>query len=142
MIFEANLEEDGEIVFLTFEDIEFIHNLALIEGGRTGELKTSDLQSALGRPLNYHQYDNQNDLIRLAAVLWHGVSEAHGFVDGNKRTAMLAALAFLEANGIELDSKISSWQPGFFVDTSYQQRKFNIDTLDHYLRTHCRWIAE
>ena len=35
--------------------------------------------------------------------LFH-VSQAHGFVDGNKRAALAAALAFLSLNGYEIDA--------------------------------------
>jgi death-on-curing protein len=38
-----------------------------------------------------------------AAYLFH-VSQAHGFVDGNKRAALAAALAFLALNGQEIDA--------------------------------------
>ena len=38
-----------------------------------------------------------------AAYLFH-ISQAHGFVDGNKRAALAAALAFLSINGYELDA--------------------------------------
>lgn len=34
-----------------------------------------------------------------AAVLAHGIAESQCFVDGNKRTALVAALTFLKVNG-------------------------------------------
>jgi len=39
------------------------------------------------------------DLIEQAALLAVGISQAQAFVDGNKRTAFLAADVFLRANG-------------------------------------------
>lgn len=39
------------------------------------------------------------DLAQQAAVLLCGVSESQSFIDGNKRTALVVALTFLEVNG-------------------------------------------
>ena len=41
-------------------------------------------------------------LIKLAAALCFHICQAHGFEDGNKRTAVAAAITFLNINGIEL----------------------------------------
>ncbi len=139
--FILNSDEDGEIVFITLDDIFYFHDLALIEGGKHGDLKTDDLIGALGRPQNYYLYEQEDDLVRLAAILWHGISQAHGFADGNKRTALLSAIAFLAANGLEIDKRAESWNPGVLVDELYKKHAFCVDVLDHYLRTHCRWIV-
>jgi prophage maintenance system killer protein len=39
------------------------------------------------------------DLIRLAALLAVGISQAQAYLDGNKRTAYHATLVFLKVNG-------------------------------------------
>ncbi len=135
--------EDGEdIVFLSLDDIHFLHELALKTGGREGDLKIHDLESALGRPQNAHFYEREDDLITLAAYLWHGVSSAHGYQDANKRTALLAALTFLEANGIEADINVSASEPGLFVEECYKNENFEISVLEKYLRSRCHWIDE
>lgn len=142
MKFDTSVGEDVEVFFLDLPTVVSIHNLALRQGGRPGDLKINDLESALGRPQNYFYYEQERDLIKLAAVLWHGVSEAHGFEDANKRTALLSSLSFLEANGIELDPSVSGWDPGTFVETLYREKRFSVEILEHYLKTHCRWITE
>lgn len=38
----------------------------------------------------------------MAAAYWYSLSENHPFVDGNKRTALLACETFLNLNGLEL----------------------------------------
>lgn len=139
MMFAIDPEED-EIIFLSFEQVDQIHEIALTAGGRPGPLKLDDLRSALGRPQNAHCYEGINDLITLAAYLWHGVSMAHGYNDGNKRTGLLAALSFLEANGIEADVNIGSAEFGRFVEHHFQHHSFTIPILDSYLRTRCHWI--
>jgi death-on-curing protein len=60
------------------------------------------LESAVMRPQMAEHYASA-DLIRQAAVLGVGISQAQAFVDGNKRTALFALVTFLEANGCSLD---------------------------------------
>lgn len=49
------------------------------------------------RPANYRHYRDA-DVSLQAAALAHGIAERQVFVDGNKRTAVLAMLYFLEGN--------------------------------------------
>lgn len=134
------LEEGDEIAFLGLEVVHYIHELALKEGGLQGLLKVQDLESALGRPQNAHSYTGENDLVTLAAYYWHGVSSAHGYCDANKRTAFLAALTFLEMNGIEIDESVSAVEPGKFIEDLYKKDIFEVSELESYLRMRCRWI--
>ncbi len=41
----------------------------------------------------------ERDVVRLATTLLYGVAKNHAFEQGNKRTATVAALVFLEVNG-------------------------------------------
>ena len=45
-------------------------------------------------------YYGQGDLFDLAAAYAYHIAENQPFVDGNKRTAITTALAFLEFNGV------------------------------------------
>ena len=94
----------------------------------------------MGRPADHHFYEDERDLIRLAAIVWHAVSVSHGFKDGNKRAGLLSAFAFLAANGTEPDPSVSTEEPGTFTDACFQQNRFTVEVLDRYLRTRCRWI--
>ena len=54
----------------------------------------------------------QADLALQAAVLAHGIAERQVFIDGNKRTALIVMLLFLEANGHRLtasESDLFEW---------------------------------
>ena len=42
------------------------------------------------------------DMARLAAAYAYGICNNHGFMDGNKRTALVTAELFLTLNGYEL----------------------------------------
>jgi death-on-curing protein len=58
------------------------------------------LESALDRPRNKWAYE-QAELPELAAAYGYGIARNHPFVDGNKRTSLLAIYTFLGMNGIE-----------------------------------------
>jgi len=55
-----------------------------VDGGAPGILNHSAVQSAIARP--YHGYHPR--IHQKAAALVHGIVTNHGFVDGNKRTAL------------------------------------------------------
>ena len=57
------------------------------------------LESAVMRPRTAAHYE-QADLVRQAALLAVGISQAQAFLDGNKRTAYQAADTFLWINGL------------------------------------------
>ncbi len=56
------------------------------------------LESAAMRAQTAAYYEDA-DLIRQAAILAVSISQAQAFVDGNKRTALIAMDTFLEENG-------------------------------------------
>lgn len=88
---------DGEILLL-------LHRAALAEhGGLDGMRDPGLLDSALARPMNLHAYEGETDLCRLAASYAGGIVRNHPFADGNKRAAFLAAIVFLERNGVVPD---------------------------------------
>lgn len=59
------------------------------------------LSSAVMRPQMAAHYE-EADLIRQAALLAIGISQAQAFVDGNKRTAFATLKLFLNLNGRDL----------------------------------------
>jgi death-on-curing protein len=75
------------------------------------------LESALARPM--HTFDGQllfPTLIERAAALLHGVATAHGFFDGNKRTAWLCTATYLEREGSPLQEIPALVVADFVVD--------------------------
>jgi death-on-curing protein len=78
-----------------------IHDEQLaIHGGSQGLRDASLLDSALDRPRNKWAYE-QADLASLAAAYGFGIARNHPFVDGNKRTSLLAIYTFLGLNGVD-----------------------------------------
>lgn len=85
--------------------LEAIHDAQLREhGGAPGIRDEGLLESALARPRQKFAYARQPDLAALAAAYAFGVAKNHGFVDGNKRTAFMAAYVFLGLNGHDLEA--------------------------------------
>jgi len=72
-------------------------------GGAAGMRDEALLESALARPRNLFAYaERPPSLSRLAAAYAWGIANNHPFFDGNKRTALVVAFAFLERNGVEM----------------------------------------
>lgn len=79
-----------------------IHEQQISEhGGSLGIRDLGAIESALGRPKNLLQ-DNNPDIFDLAAAYGFGLSQNHGFIDGNKRTAYVVTRLFLALNGQDI----------------------------------------
>lgn len=70
-------------------------------GGGHGTRDAGMLESALFRPQNLAAYGDPT-AFDLAASYAFGIARNHPFVDGNKRTAFVAATLFLRLNGYVL----------------------------------------
>lgn len=133
-------EDFDEVVFPTLEEAIYIHdNFALLTGGLAGISKPHDLEGAIGRPQQAAMYDLEADFVKIAAYYWHGISTSHGFADGNKRTGLLVAVAFLEANGFEVEMEEN--HPGEMVDAWMASGEFEIPLLDNYLRERTSYLG-
>lgn len=94
----------NEPVWLSVELVIAMHDEQLRQfGGPEGLRDPGALESALGRAQNRFHYQN-GILPELAAAYCFGIARNHAFVDGNKRTALLAIVTFLELNGVEFDA--------------------------------------
>ena len=88
--------------FLTRRVVEAMHAEQLRRhGGAQGLRDENALESALSRAENKSAY-GEPDIYELAAAYVFGLARNHAFVDGNKRTAIVAAGAFLIINGHRL----------------------------------------
>lgn len=71
-------------------------------GGSDGMRDETLLDSALAKPLNVFAYADDPDLFRLAASYAFGIARNHAFVDGNKRTALVVSITFLDLHGWDI----------------------------------------
>jgi death-on-curing protein len=88
------------IRYLSLADVVAIHERVMRRLGDEPKYLRSEglLESAVTRSKMAAWYEGA-DLVRQAALLGAGISQAQAFLDGNKRTAYLALITFLEING-------------------------------------------
>lgn len=90
----------SEPIFLTFDEVRRIHARSLVEhGGSDGTRDPGLVESALASAKNTIYYAH-GDLFEVAASYAFHLAESQAFIDGNKRTAVAAALVFLARNGV------------------------------------------
>lgn len=130
----------AEIRYLSLADVLALHQ-AMMEKFGTGPAPLREeglLESAIMRPRMAAYYE-EVDIIRQAALLAVGVSQAQAFLDGNKRTAFAACDVFLRLNGITI--------VGDPIDVALQleavaERTGNLeaatDRFESWLRVHVR----
>lgn len=85
-------------------ELLLIHEKVIAEtGGNKGVLNFGNLKAAVSRP--FAAFGNQElfpSLTARIAAQIHAISSYHPFVDGNKRTALVAADVCLRLNGYRL----------------------------------------
>jgi death on curing protein len=92
----------SEIFFPDMEEVLLIHAEIIREtGGSEGLRDAGALESALKAAENRLFYET-DDLAILGATFAYHLSQAHAFVDGNKRVAAVVSELFLELNGAKL----------------------------------------
>ncbi len=88
--------------FLSWEIIEQLHADSLsLFGGSAGVRDRGLVESALAAGKNTYYYGGGN-LFEIAAAYAFHIAEAQAFLDGNKRTAVAAALTFLKGNDVTM----------------------------------------
>jgi len=115
--------------------IDAVHDAQIAEhGGADGLRDEGALDSALARPVNLNAY-GETDVFRLAAAYAFGIVRNHPFVDGNKRTAFLAAYVFLRTNGHEI---IADEVGATTAVLALAAGEIGEDEFSEWLRRNCR----
>ncbi len=90
--------------WLTVEMVDALHEMQIAQfGGSSGTRDDGLVDSALARPKNLAAYGEPR-IAELAAAYAFGIARNHPFIDGNKRTAFMAAYVFLGLNGLRLET--------------------------------------
>lgn len=93
-----------EVEWIDFDVVRAYHNRQIAEHGGTEGLRDEGLlRSALARPENLNAYGEGVDIAALAASYAFGIAKNHPFMDGNKRTALVVSVSFLNLNGFDFD---------------------------------------
>lgn len=89
----------SEPIWVPARAVHIIHDRQIARhGGASGLRDEGLLQNALQRPVNKWRYEDAN-MFECAAGYAFGITKAHVFVDGNKRTAFVTCVTFLRLNG-------------------------------------------
>ena len=91
-------------IFLRKEDLIAVHQRLIDQsGGSHGTLNEGGLESAIAAVENRVCYEDADVVACAATYGWH-LTQAHAFVDGNKRVGAAALEIFLDANGWSVDA--------------------------------------
>jgi death-on-curing protein len=86
--------------FLSLVEVLYLHNESLARfGGSAGVREPGLVESAMGSAQNAFWYGG-GDLFDVAAAYAFHIAESQAFIDGNKRTAAVSAIVFLQRNGV------------------------------------------
>ena len=84
--------------FLELDEVHELHRASLAAfGGADGIRDSGMIESALASAINTSLYGNGDAFDVAAAYAFH-IAQAQAFFDGNKRSAIASALAFLALN--------------------------------------------
>ena len=94
------------VLFLTLDEVLIAHEEQIrLYGGAAGIRDTCLLLSAMGNvEATFGGVFFHETIFEMAAAYLHGICRNHPFVDGNERTALSAALTFLDTNRIEVQA--------------------------------------
>jgi len=92
--------------FLDTADVLTLHaDQVELYGGEHGLRDLGLLESAVAQArAAFGGQFLHNDLFEMAAAYLFHIVQNHPFIDGNKRAGTVAALVFLDLNGIEIDA--------------------------------------
>jgi death on curing protein len=92
--------------FLSVEDVLYLHSDQVdLYGGHHGIRDQGLLESAVAQPqAMFGGKYLHKDLFEMAAAYLFHLVQNHPFFDGNKRTGAVAAMVFLEFNGIDINA--------------------------------------
>ncbi|MDO5059157.1 MAG: type II toxin-antitoxin system death-on-curing family toxin [Neisseria sp.] len=88
---------------ISVELVPAIHETILSsEAGLQGVPDAAKLEGALSRIDSWQQYADTQDIFEIAALYAVAIAKAHAFPDGNKRTALVTMLVYLDLQGISI----------------------------------------
>ena len=129
------------ILFLDIEDVLAIHADQIRRYGGSGGVRDEGLLlSALAMPQAafFGEYAHKDIYEMAAAYLFHIVMN-HPFIDGNKRTGTVGAIAFLKLNGIWVKPDNEAFVE--FVLAVAQSEK-NKPQITAFLKQHSRPLSQ
>lgn len=123
--------------FITLEQLLALHVIAIgVGGGSNGLRDLGRLEAAVAAQSQFvFGEELYPTLFDKAGALCRGIIADHPFTDGNKRTAMLSALTFIELNGYKFAAK-----PGELEDFAVKiaTDKLSVGQVAAWFKTHAK----
>lgn len=111
---------------ISFDDILALHEMSIADyGGSKGLRDRGLLESAIARP--FQTFGGEYlypSVVEKAAAIMESIIVNHPFVDGNKRTGVLAAVTLLLEYSINLNAKEEALY-NFVIDVSTGKAKYD-----------------
>jgi death-on-curing protein len=124
----------NEPLWISKKAVLAMHSAQLAEhGGSDGIRDETLVDSALAKPLNVLAYADSPDIFRLAASYAFGNARNHAFVDGNKRTALVVSITFLDRNGWDI---VAAKEDVYFTFLHLADGSLSEEELADWFRKH------
>jgi death on curing protein len=123
---------ESPYLYLTISQIRELHDSVIqAYGGTDGLRGLASLDSIVEAPQNV-AYFQEGDVFEQASAYAFAIVQHNPFMDGNKRTALVAALVFLEINGI----KEHDYNESLLVQAMLYlaEGKMNVELFAQFLR--------
>ena len=123
------------MLFLYKIEVIKIHKKLIEEfGGIHGLRDEGALESALASAKNRACYENAGVAICVATYAYH-LTQAHAFIDGNKRIAAAVSEIFVEINGLKMNTTNDQIVELFLSIASGEKSKNDVEQI------FSRWIS-
>lgn len=125
------------IKYLSLEEVVYLHQEIIKKtGGKEGIREFGLLHAALERSkATFGGEDLYPDVFTKAAALIQSLILNHPFIDGNKRTGLVALIGFLKINKIRLRANGDQLLK---LVLDIEKKKYSIKILSAWLRKHYR----
>lgn len=119
--------------YLNLEELIYIYTQIMQQSGGSPGIKDEGLlESTLAKPLvNFEGEELYPDIFTKIAVLMYAIINNRPFVEGNKRTAVMAVLFILRANGYQMQANQDQ-----LVDLArgIENDRYKVDQLVNWFR--------
>lgn len=127
------------IYYLSLDVVVAIHDEMIeLYGGSFGIRDLGLIESAISRPqASFSGQDLYPTIFGKAAALFHSLMFNHAFVDGNKRTTIVATARFLFINGYELEVADEEFVA---FPLRVENKHLSIEEIAKWLKEHVKTI--
>lgn len=126
--------------FLEIDEVLYFHEQEIKLSDGTPEIRDlGSLEAALAAPKATYGGEFLMDLFEMSATYVNSICFNHPFLDGNKRTAAVSALAFLYFNSYECNESYEEELADKIL--ALVTKKIDKDEMAEYFRSHSKIVS-